>query len=173
MTTIIYWTYMADTHCTECAGTAFGAEALDNGTARDGEGNPVHPVFSTDEGRIDEWDKCMSVTCGTCRNAIVESPYDELQITLDGGIGGYSATDYADAIADVVSECGKTLPMTAERRAGLEDQEWQWETLEEVMHDAYTVTGLIFSWHNHGEPGLMFHGTENAWDKWEEDGEEA
>ena len=66
MTKIIYWAYMGDTHCTECAEAAFGAEALDNGTARDGEGNPVRPVFSTDDGRVDEWGKRMSVFCGTC-----------------------------------------------------------------------------------------------------------
>ena len=167
MTTIIYWTYMADTHCTECAETAFGAEALDNDTARDGEGNHAHPVFSTDEGPIDEWGKRMSVYCGTCITQIYESPYDDLDITLDGSYGGISALEYAERIASVVHDCGKKLTLD---RAALCDKEWDFEALDRVMSDAYDLTGLIFAWSD-GYPGCMFHGNEVAWDRFDHGGE--
>ena len=167
MTNIIYWTYMADAHCTECAETAFGAEALDNDTARDGEGNHVHPVFSTDEGPIDEWGKRMSVYCGTCITQIYESPYDDLEVTLDGSYGGISALEYAERIASVVHDCGKKLTLD---RAALCDKEWDFEELDRVIEDAFNLTGIIFDW-NSGYPGCMMHGSQNAWDAFWHGGE--
>ena len=66
--TIDYWTYAADTFCTTCAETAYGP-ALDDGTARDGEGNPPRAVYDWDEGALDEDGdrfRRAAVHCGAC-----------------------------------------------------------------------------------------------------------
>lgn len=59
---IIAYTYEADIHCCSCAEARFGTQDGRDWVsedAEDGEGNPVHPVFSTDELEDDE-------VCGTC-----------------------------------------------------------------------------------------------------------
>ena len=63
--TIIAYTYEGDIHCCQCAQKRFGA-ALDDGTAQDGEGNPVHPVFAGDE--ICE----IHETCANCGEYVYE-----------------------------------------------------------------------------------------------------
>ena len=167
MIDITHWCYNADTHCHACAEKAFGIQALEDDTARDGEGNPVHPVFSTDEGPIDEWGKRMSVFCGTCITQIYESPYDDLEVTLDGSYGGISALEYAERIASVVHDCGKKLTLD---RSALCDKEWDFEELDRVISDAFDLTGIIFDW-NSGYPGCMMHGSQNAWDAFWHGGE--
>lgn len=80
MTRIISYTYEADVHCPECARERFrGGTTLrhqrgglydtgpsdENGvgtSAIDSDGNPVHPVFSTDE-------HCFT-HCGDCWSAL-------------------------------------------------------------------------------------------------------
>lgn len=56
---IIGYTYEADAHCQDCAHNRFHRphESTDN------EGNPVHPMFSTDEYLSSEY-------CGTCGREI-------------------------------------------------------------------------------------------------------
>ena len=72
MVTVIAYTYEADVHCVPCATSRFVAEPGDLVTgshispeARDSEGNPVHPVFSTDENPD-------GLTCGDCLTVISE-----------------------------------------------------------------------------------------------------
>ena len=72
MTTIICWTYEADTHCTKCAEKRFIADALHYGNAIDNEGNRPHPVFSTDEEPLDEFGLPCGYVCGTCHGIIIE-----------------------------------------------------------------------------------------------------
>lgn len=60
MVTVIAYTYEADVHCMECTIRRFGILELLACEAKDSEGNPVHPVFSTDE--IAE----PQEGCGTC-----------------------------------------------------------------------------------------------------------
>lgn len=43
------YAYDAALHCPACARARFGARALADGTARDADGNDVHPVFESDE----------------------------------------------------------------------------------------------------------------------------
>lgn len=79
---VIAYTYCADVHCPECAREAFRANttlklprsngqlydtgpADENGVgvdAIDSEGNPVRPVFSTDEHNLTH--------CGDCRQPL-------------------------------------------------------------------------------------------------------
>lgn len=60
---IKFWTFDADTYCPGCTNARFGGEALQNDTARDSEGNPVHPVFTTDE-----WEG--EIVCADCKGVI-------------------------------------------------------------------------------------------------------
>lgn len=65
---VIAYAYEADHHCIDCTRERFGgsAEADQNGVpirARDNEGNPVHPVFDTDEQFLD-------LVCGDCGEVI-------------------------------------------------------------------------------------------------------
>jgi len=74
MTKVIAYTYSAETHCPECAKAAFvkaeiAADADEHGiplTARDGEGNPIHPIFDTDETPAE------GLRCEDCGAEIVE-----------------------------------------------------------------------------------------------------
>lgn len=69
---IIGYTYEADTHCVSCAVKRF-AEVPHKGKeldehfipmrAEDGEGNEIHPMFSTDE-------QIEQPFCGTCHQSI-------------------------------------------------------------------------------------------------------
>ena len=59
MTTIIAYTYEADIQCPNCTRNRFG-DAVDDdlNPPVDQEGNPIHPVFMTDEIDINN--------CGIC-----------------------------------------------------------------------------------------------------------
>lgn len=73
---VIGYTYVADIHCVDCALAAHAAgqftldDPLNHGpgddenglpyAATDSEGNPVHPVFSTDEREITHCRDCGS-----------------------------------------------------------------------------------------------------------------
>jgi hypothetical protein len=68
----IAYTYMADVHCPQCAGRAFGVD--EHGTipetARDGEGNPIGAVAPWDE--VSDTEESSALHCGTCGREIVE-----------------------------------------------------------------------------------------------------
>jgi hypothetical protein len=66
-TDVIAWTADADYWCTTCAERAYGP---DSDTRADREGNPVHPVFGSDD--------CLSrgIRCGSCEDVIVEPSCD-------------------------------------------------------------------------------------------------
>lgn len=67
MTTILAYTYDADTHCTICARKRFGAGPDGEVYARDNEGNEARPVFSWDDLEADYED---GMYCGTCHHCI-------------------------------------------------------------------------------------------------------
>jgi len=54
---VIAYTYEADIHCRTCAIDRFPTLAT-TGEATDREGNPVHPVFSTDEIELSHCADC-------------------------------------------------------------------------------------------------------------------
>ena len=54
--TIHYYTYEADAHCIACTDARFGDKTHDL------EGNPINPVFVTDEFDLTH--------CGTCHKAL-------------------------------------------------------------------------------------------------------
>ena len=59
MTTIVAYTYEADIHCVNCPQQRFGDDVHDDvNTPVDREGNPVHPVFITDEITINHCNAC-------------------------------------------------------------------------------------------------------------------
>jgi hypothetical protein len=69
MVNVIGYTYEAGDHCIDCATERFGmdnngfvpADAIDN------EGNPIHPIFSTDEW----WNEIPdSLNCEDCLEEI-------------------------------------------------------------------------------------------------------
>jgi len=69
---ILCYAYDANYHCIECARYAFSsdqANGIDPGDALDGEGNPVHPVFTWDE-----WQQLDGETetlgCSDCHRVI-------------------------------------------------------------------------------------------------------
>ena len=69
---VIAYTYEADYHCVSCAFDRFG-DMLDRDDAVDSEGNPPHPVFSTDEwyaNDIFEGNTTATLACGTCGEVI-------------------------------------------------------------------------------------------------------
>lgn len=93
MTRIVAYTYEAAYHCPDCTRQRFAAVPLfaygnpdKNGvefTAKDNEGNPVHPVFDTDQLPSDLTDAeggCHSVNCGDCHALIAER-----DASLEGG----------------------------------------------------------------------------------------
>lgn len=55
---IVGWAYDADTHCNDCALGRFGEAALFADDTTDGEGNPVHPIFSWSEHDNDGKEYC-------------------------------------------------------------------------------------------------------------------
>ena len=70
MPTVVGYTYDADTWCVDCTVWRFPADgdgdADENGvslSAKDGEGNAVHPMFDSDE-----WDSTPA--CGACWSEI-------------------------------------------------------------------------------------------------------
>lgn len=85
---VIGYAFHADTHCVECtkalaangtlACTGHGYYANEPGEDEHGlpyaladqEKNSVHPIFSTDEGPMDEDGNEMPMTCGTCHEII-------------------------------------------------------------------------------------------------------
>lgn len=76
---IIAYTYEADYHCPECAKQRFGTNpqadndehGLDPNIC-DIEGNPIHPVFSTDETEYRDEDTGIMRKhhCGDCETVI-------------------------------------------------------------------------------------------------------
>lgn len=64
MTNIIAYTYESDTHCPECTAEKF--PPADISTLLDSDGNPRHPVFSTDEIPAE------GLHCGDCHCCIAE-----------------------------------------------------------------------------------------------------
>lgn len=55
----VAYTYEADYHCPGCAEERFGLDTHSEVSGEDREGNPVHAVFSWNEG----W---QGHACGTC-----------------------------------------------------------------------------------------------------------
>jgi hypothetical protein len=59
---IVCFTYDADIHCVDCTHLRFGPVTDD---LQDSEGNPVHPMFASDEYE--------ELVCGNCLTPIVET----------------------------------------------------------------------------------------------------
>jgi len=81
MTTIIAYTYEADYHCENCTKKYFGDDSLGFAFTVDSEGNPVRPLFSTDEWQ--EFDEgflaenpTQYLTCGDCHEVIEEYTHE-------------------------------------------------------------------------------------------------
>ena len=76
MTKVIAYTYEADTHCVDCTVKRFGtAEDGYVEDAIDAEGNPVTPLFSTDEwwaNALYAGKRHEALACGTCGEIIDE-----------------------------------------------------------------------------------------------------
>jgi len=86
---VIGYTYEADCHCIGCAKARYDAGGFTIGTdgpegssldendipygAEDREGNPIHPIFPTDELQLDDEDQPMDCICGTCGGVILEA----------------------------------------------------------------------------------------------------
>ena len=68
--TIEYWAFEADTHCNVCATARFGSDGLEDPDTTDSDGNPLHPVFHTDEGPLDDRGNPAGVVCGSCGDEI-------------------------------------------------------------------------------------------------------
>lgn len=49
LTEIIGWAYDADYHCPRCAEIEFGAAGLESDMTQDSEGNPIQPIFLSQE----------------------------------------------------------------------------------------------------------------------------
>lgn len=87
MVSIVCYSYDAAYHCVACTRKRFAGgagERDENGVpmdAVDSEGNPVHPVFSTDETPADiSPDKGgYTVTCDDCFEVIAENEYEQLE----------------------------------------------------------------------------------------------
>ncbi len=65
--TIVGYAYDADTHCVVCAHHTFPPKPGNHGKifgATDHEGNPVRPIFDTDEGAAEDH-------CGDCGSALI------------------------------------------------------------------------------------------------------
>lgn len=62
-TDIIGWTYDASAHCEECAAQRFSSAQLRNPATEDTEGNPVRPIFASDDTKP-EGEYCDD--CGAC-----------------------------------------------------------------------------------------------------------
>jgi hypothetical protein len=62
-TRVVAYTYEADYHCTDCTDDRFGTDehGYPPESARDGEGNEIHPVFVTD---LDVETVAMCSDCG-------------------------------------------------------------------------------------------------------------
>lgn len=69
---ILGWAYEADLHCYDCAEKRFGVKKLENGDAKDSEGNEVHPIFASNE--------TIPFVCGTCGKEIGEIWDDDFDI---------------------------------------------------------------------------------------------
>jgi hypothetical protein len=80
---VIAYTYDADYHCIDCTKDYLGTKPKANWAkfhegeeeVEDSEGNPLHPVFDTDEwyaNDIYEGRKHATLSCGTCGDIIRE-----------------------------------------------------------------------------------------------------
>lgn len=91
-TDIVGYAYDADEHCEPCAYDRFGA-TLEDGTAEDSEGNPVHPIFA-DHEPSDVWRGCY---CGDCGDVIVEGAWESastrerIKACVDAGVSIFAA----------------------------------------------------------------------------------
>ena len=134
MPSIVYWTYEADCHCLTCAEAKFGPslpEQSDNFV--DGEGNPPHPVFSTDEHLHEGEDNQLPIACGTCHAVIIAHPasaFSGPDVVADGSAGGWSNWEYADAL---MAFFGMPFELPAHIQAALQDPDWGAEQLESII----------------------------------------
>ena len=108
---IDYWTYLADCHCQECTETAFGPDALDQNPAYDVEGNPVRPVYSFEEGSLDEHNRRAAVHCGTCGTECREGPafdseLDTFTLHYAGEDWAMDKADFPAPVLESLLECG-------------------------------------------------------------------
>ena len=63
-TDIIGWAYESDVHCIFCAALHFGPALHDEVTSlRDADGNPLHPIFASDE-------RAETDCCGDCHEPL-------------------------------------------------------------------------------------------------------
>lgn len=69
-TDVIGYAYDADHHCPICAGMRFGVDGKGFVYGEDSEGNPVHPVFGSDEWWNTEEEDCQRLSCGDCHDEI-------------------------------------------------------------------------------------------------------
>jgi len=134
MPSITYWTYEADCHCTDCAEAKFGPSLPEQSQDFiDSEGNPPHPVFSTDE-HLHEGEDCqLPVHCGSCGVEILAHPSDEFcapDVVADGAHGGYDNLDYVDRI---LSYLGRPFDVPPVVRKALQDRDWGNAELESVI----------------------------------------
>lgn len=61
---VIGYAYEADIHCVSCTKKRF-PNVEDNDRLEDSEGNPIHPIFASDEGSDSE-------VCGDCGGSLEE-----------------------------------------------------------------------------------------------------
>lgn len=102
MTTTIGYTYDADTHCLDCTVNRFG-DAIDfqsDQGAIDSEGNPVHPIFTTDEtSPAGQW-------CGSCGDCF-DTPWRD---AADDDLIGYGVErETFEALQGIAARQGKLI----------------------------------------------------------------
>lgn len=76
---IIAYSYEADHHCIECTYKRFGGtpySALEVERAVDNEGNPVHPLFDTNEWHEPSISGVQTLSCGDCGRIIDQTWVD-------------------------------------------------------------------------------------------------
>lgn len=84
---IVAYQYEADFHCVPCATARWGEHLADENT-RDEEGNPIHPVFETDEVNL------CGESCGDCYEwAIAPEEHEPAACLLGSGCRQYEAAD--------------------------------------------------------------------------------
>lgn len=157
MPSIIAWSYEADHHCCDCTEKRFGADVPES--SRDNEGNPIHPVFSTDEQLSEGEDNRLPLVCGTCRAIVIPHPasqFDGPDVVADGGHGQYNNWEYADC---VVTHFGSPFELDLECQKALQCHEWGHEELESVierMNDwlALGTGGHCVAWSD-VDPGVL------------------
>lgn len=74
---VIGYAYDADVHCVDCATEKFG-DALDAEDTEDSEGNPLHPIFASEEGPE------HGSRCGDCSEEIIPAWCDGCDDCVEG-----------------------------------------------------------------------------------------